>query len=93
MQIYYRSIPDKRPLPRKRPCTEFHGVNVAASIQMYANYILGKCLYGPNSRVMLKHPWMLTRDTTVCTYTYAHSTLSLDYNIVTEIALPSDYSS
>ena len=42
----YCSIPGKRPLLGKRPCTEFQGVNVAASIQMYGNYILGKCPCG-----------------------------------------------
>ena len=30
--LYYRSVLGKRPLPGKRPCTAFQGVNVAASI-------------------------------------------------------------
>ena len=61
----YRSVPGKRPLPGKRPCTEFQGVTVAASIQTYGIYIPGKRPCGPKSRVMFKHPWALTRDTTV----------------------------
>ena len=35
----YRSVPGKHPLPGKHPCTPFRGVNVAASIQMYAIYM------------------------------------------------------
>ena len=38
----YRSVPGKCPLPGKRPCTTFQGVNVAASIQTYGRYIPGK---------------------------------------------------
>ena len=52
-EVYYRSVPGKRPLPGKHPCTSFQGVNVAASIQTYGNYVPGK------------RPWALTRDTTV----------------------------
>ena len=44
------SVPGKHPLPDKHPCTSFQGVNVAASIQMYGNYVPGK------------RPWALTRD-------------------------------
>ena len=62
---YYRSVPGKRPLPGKRPCAEFQGVTVAASIQTYGIYIPGKRPCGPKSRVMFKCPWALTRDTTV----------------------------
>ena len=71
----YRSVPDKRPLPGKRPCTEFLGITVAASIQTYGIYIPGKYPYWPKSRVMFKRPWAITRDTTVilwymCMYMY-----------------------
>ena len=31
----YCSVPGKRPLPGKRPCAEFRGVTVAASIQTW----------------------------------------------------------
>ena len=31
-------------------------------------YILGKCPCGPKSRIMFKHPWVLTWDTTVYLY-------------------------
>lgn len=36
-------------------------------IQTHAMYVPGKCLYGPNSRVIIifKCPWVLTWDTTV----------------------------
>ena len=63
----YYSVLGKRPLPDNHPCTKFQGVNVAASILMYGNYIPGKLPCGPKSRVtcMLKRPWVLTRDTTV----------------------------
>ena len=61
----YRSVPGKRPLPNKRPCTAFQGVNVAASIQTYGKYVPGKCPCGPKSRCMFKRPWALTQDTTV----------------------------
>ena len=70
MQFYdvlYRSVPVKRPLPGKRPCTEFQGVTVSASVQTYGIYIPGKHLCGPKSRMMFKRPWALTRDTTVST--------------------------
>ena len=62
----YRSVrvPGKRPLPGKRPFTAFQGINVAASIQMYGIYIPGKHPCEPKLRVMFKHPWVLTRDTT-----------------------------
>ena len=59
IKLHYRSIPDKR------PCTKFQGVNVAASIQMYAIYIPGKRSCGPKSRVMFKRPWALTWEITV----------------------------
>ena len=57
---HYRSVPGKR------PCTAFQGVNVhvAAPIQK-ACAIPGKRPCGPKLRVILKCPWMLTRDTTV----------------------------
>ena len=55
----------KRPLLVKRPCTKFQGVSVAASTQIYAIYILGKCPCRPKSLVMFKHPWALTWDTMV----------------------------
>jgi hypothetical protein len=38
----YHSVPGKPPLPGKRPCTTYRGLNVAASVQMYAIYIPGK---------------------------------------------------
>ena len=60
------SVPGKHPLPGKRPCTEFQGVTVAASIQTYGIYILGKHPHRSKLRVMFKRPWALTRDTTVC---------------------------
>ena len=62
---YYRSVPGKRPLPGKHPCTEFQGVTVAASIQTYGIYIPGKRPCGLKSQVMFKRPWALTWDTTV----------------------------
>ena len=62
---YYRSVPGKRPLLGKRPCTAFQGATVAASIQTYGILIPGKRPCGPKSLVMLKRPWALTRDTTV----------------------------
>ena len=61
----YCSVPGKRPLPGERPYTKFQGVTVAASIRTYGIYIPGKCPCGPKSRVILKRPWALTRDTTV----------------------------
>ena len=61
----YCSVPGKRPLPGKRPCTAFQGATVAASIQVYGILIPGKRPCRPKSRVMLKRPWALTRDTTV----------------------------
>ena len=45
----YHSVPGKCPPPGKRPCTSFQGVNIAASIQMYGNYVPGKHPCGPNS--------------------------------------------
>ena len=60
----YCSVPGKHPLPGKCPCTAFQGVNVAVSIQMCGSYIPSKHPCGPKSRVMFKHPWALTRDTT-----------------------------
>ena len=61
--LIYRSIPGKRPLPGKHPRTSFQGVNVADTIQIYGNYIPGKCPCGPKSGYMFKCPWALTRDT------------------------------
>ena len=63
----YPSVPGKRPLPGKRPCTSFQGVNVhvAASIQTYGILIPGKRPCEPKSQVMFKRPWALTWDTTV----------------------------
>ena len=60
-----RSIPGKRPLPGKSPCTSFQGVNVADTIQMYENHIPGKRPCRPKLRCMFKRLWALTRDTTV----------------------------
>ena len=59
----YRSVPGKRPLPGKHPCTEFQGVTVA--YMQLEIYILGKRPCGPKSRVMFKHPWALTQDAMV----------------------------
>ena len=42
-----------RSVPGKRPCTSFKGVNVAASIQTYGNYVPGKRPHGPNCDVCL----------------------------------------
>ena len=42
----------------------FKGSIIAASVQIYRSYILGK---HQKSRIMFKHPWALTRDTTVHT--------------------------
>ena len=65
------SIPGKRPLPGKCPCTTFQGATVAASIQTYKILIPGKP--GQNRELCLSAHG-LTRDTTVytlymCTYT------------------------
>ena len=60
------NIPGKRPLPGKRPCTAFQGVNVPAYIQTYGNYVPGKRPCRPKLRCMFKRPWALARDTTVC---------------------------
>ena len=51
----YRSVPGKRPLPGKRPCTSFQGVYVSAFIQTYGSYIPSKRPCGPKSRVMFNH--------------------------------------
>ena len=61
----YCNVPSMCPLPGKCPCTAFQGVTVVASIQMYGIYILGKHPCGPKQWVTFKHPWALTRDTTV----------------------------
>ena len=45
--------------------TSFQGINVAASIQKYGNYVPGMHPCGPKLRCMFKHPWALTRDTMV----------------------------
>ena len=63
----YHSVLGKCPLPGKRSCSVFQGVNVAASIQMYGSYILGKRPCRPKSRVMFKCPWAITRNTMVVT--------------------------
>ena len=60
----YRSVPGKRPLPGKRPCTACQGAIVAAYIHTYGILILGKRPCGPKSQVMFKRPWVLTWDTT-----------------------------
>ena len=52
MPCIYHSVPGKRPFPGKRPCAEFQGVTVAASIQTYGIYIPGKRPYGLKSQVM-----------------------------------------
>ena len=71
LQYIYRSVPGKRPLPGKRPCIEFQGVTVAASIQTYGIFIPGKRPCGPKSRVMFKCPWALTRDTSMRYYSFS----------------------
>ena len=48
----------------KRSRTSFQGVNVAASIQTYGNYVPGKRPCGPKLQCMFKRPWALTQDTT-----------------------------
>ena len=63
--VYYfnstsQSAPGKCPLLSKHPCTEFQGIEIAASIQMY---IPGKHPYRPKLQVMFEHPWALTRNT------------------------------
>ena len=68
----YRSVPGKHPLPAKCPRISFQGVNVAASIQMYGRYILGKHPCRPKSRVMFKRPWVLTWDAMVITILVRH---------------------
>ena len=74
--------------PGKRPCTSFQGVNVAASIQTYGNYVPGKHPCGPKSRCMFKRPWALTRDTAVysscryCTVVYCNTTVMLLYKSI-----------
>ena len=77
IHVYYRSVPDKRPLLGKRLCTTFQGATIAASIQMYGIYVPGKCPCGPKLQVMFKHPWALTRDTTVILCTYVIIIMSL----------------
>ena len=58
---YYHSVPGKRPLPGKHPCTTFQGATVAASIQTYGILILGKHPCGSKLQVKFKRPWVLTR--------------------------------
>ena len=70
LECWYHSVPGKRPLPGKRPCTSFQGVNVAASIQTHGSYVPGKHPWGPKSRVMFKRPWALTWDTMVIVISY-----------------------
>ena len=67
---YIPSVPGKRPLLGKHLYSSFQGVNVAASIQMYGNYIPGKRPCGPKSQIMFRRPWVLTRDTTVLLLIY-----------------------
>ena len=55
--------------------TNFHGVNVAAPLQMYTVYILGKHPCRLKLHVTLKCSWALTRDTMV-------------YEIISEIRAP-----
>ena len=55
--VLYRSVPGKRPLPGKHPCTAFQGVNVAASIQMYGRYIPGNAIHPA-----LRREWSDSRD-------------------------------
>ena len=62
------TVVSRRPLPGKRLCIAFHGVNIAASIQTYAIQTQGKHPYGQVSRIMFKRPRALTRDTTVILY-------------------------
>ena len=44
------TIVSRRPLPGKRLCIAFHGVNIAASIQMCAIHTPGKRPYGQESQ-------------------------------------------
>ena len=91
MERYYRSVPGKHPLPGKCPCTKFQGVTVAASIQTYGIYIPGKRPCGPKSRVMFKHPWVLTWDATVywfkrhCKLHGRGSCISTSFSFVTTV--------
>ena len=48
---YYHSVPGKRLLPGRHPCTAFQGATVAASIQTYGILILDKHPCIPKSRV------------------------------------------
>ena len=59
---YYHSVPGKRPLPGKPPCTAFQGATVAASIQTYG--ILSTHA-SQNHEFMFKRPWALTQNTAV----------------------------
>ena len=61
----YRSVLGKCSLLGKYPYTTFQGVTIAVSIQMYGILIMSECPCGPKSRVIFKHPWAITRDTTV----------------------------
>ena len=42
-------------LPNKHPCTIFHGVNVAASIQQFISWVGAHV--GQNHEVYLSTPW------------------------------------
>ena len=66
----YRSVPGKRPLPGKCPCTLYLISRGQCSSFSYGNYIPGKRPCGPKSRCMFTCPWALTRDTTVCGLVY-----------------------
>ena len=61
----YCSVLGRRPLPGKFLCTEFQGVNIAASMRTYGIYILDKHPCGPKSHVVFKRPWAFTQDTTI----------------------------
>ena len=63
--------------------TAFQGINVAASMQTYGIYIPGKRPCGPKLRVMIKHPWALTWDTTVLLLSPSLS-VYLTFNIAAE---------
>ena len=78
-KINYRSVPGKRPLPGKHPCSSFQGVNVTASIQTYGNYIPGK---RPGMSVNVVQ-YLCMYDTTVCISTsllhYVQTLLVMQY--------------
>ena len=73
----YRSALGKRPFPGKYSytCTSLQGVYVAASIQMYGNYILGKPPCGPKSFNMGAYPGHYGINKIILQYNYAQRTL------------------